>query len=242
MHDMRSPSLLPVLDILKGQVVHAIRGRRNEYRPVQSVLTASTSPLSVAHAIANHQGNTDFYVADLDALQGGEPQLNILRDLMAAGFRLWVDAAVTDVARAKQLGGLGTLQVIIASETLSAETKLRDLIAALGAQRLAFSLDLINGKLLSGPTDWQKLEPKTIAGAVCDFGIRQLIILDLAAVGTDGGPATLPLCRAVHEAHPDLEIISGGGIRGQNDVDAMTAAGVSRVLVATALHRGVALS
>ena len=67
--------ILPVLDIMRGQVVRGVGGRRHEYRPIVSRLTASASPLDVAGAIRAHFGRDEFYLADLDPIAGGGPVL-----------------------------------------------------------------------------------------------------------------------------------------------------------------------
>jgi uncharacterized protein related to proFAR isomerase len=43
--------IIPVVDVLKGIVVHAVRGKRKEYQPLKSVLCASTDPVEVAVAL-----------------------------------------------------------------------------------------------------------------------------------------------------------------------------------------------
>jgi phosphoribosylformimino-5-aminoimidazole carboxamide ribotide isomerase len=60
--------------------------------------------------------------------------------------------------------------------------------------------------------------------------------LDLKS-GRSGVP-TLELCRAVRELSPDVEIITGGGVRGIADLEALERAGVDGVLIASALHDG----
>ena len=40
--------IIPVLDLLGGQVVRGVGGRREAYRPVRSVLTTSSEPRQVA--------------------------------------------------------------------------------------------------------------------------------------------------------------------------------------------------
>lgn len=65
-----------------------------------------------------------------------------------------------------------------------------------------------------------------------------MIVLDLAGVGVDGGVPTLPLCRAIRSEFPDVQVITGGGVRGRGDLQALAAADVDGVLVASALHNG----
>src|SRR5881398_3704297 len=96
---------IPVLDLLGGQVVRGIGGRRHEYRPVVSGLTASSAPLDVARAFAERFGLRELYLADLDAIAGAGPGWATYAGLRAAGFALWVDAGVRDLAQALAVAG-----------------------------------------------------------------------------------------------------------------------------------------
>jgi len=65
-----------------------------------------------------------------------------------------------------------------------------------------------------------------------------MIVLDLAAVGMNQGPATEELCRRLRREYPDLELTTGGGVRGPDDLRRLKDCGVNVVLVASALHDG----
>lgn len=91
-------NLIPVVDLLKGQVVRAVRGDRKAYRPIVSALCASSDPVTVARILCEHCAARQLYVADLDALQGGAVQIAVLADLLRAlpGIELWLDAGLAD--------------------------------------------------------------------------------------------------------------------------------------------------
>ena len=104
------------------------------------------------------------------------------------------------------------------------------------AVRVVFSLDLQHGIPLGSP-DWGP-DPAEIAAEVIRCGVAQLIVLDLAGVGTGTGVPTIPLCRTLRARHgPDVQIITGGGVRDQADLNELEGAGVDGVLVASILHR-----
>ena len=62
--------VVPVLDLKGGVAVHAIRGERHAYAPVQSVLSPSSEPVALARAFQERLGCDACYVADLDAIAG----------------------------------------------------------------------------------------------------------------------------------------------------------------------------
>src|SRR5207237_10172828 len=86
--------ILPVIDLKAGQVVRAIAGRRDEYRPIVSRLTPSSCPFDVALAFRDRFGLHELYVADLDAIAGSTPDFATLDSLRTHGFDCWVDAGV----------------------------------------------------------------------------------------------------------------------------------------------------
>ena len=67
---------------------------------------------------------------------------------------------------------------------------------------------------------------------------QRLEVVDLAGVGVGQGVPTLDLCRRLRAAYPKLELISGGGVRGVDDLKALRDAGCDAALVASALHDG----
>ena len=43
--------LIPVIDLLDGQVVRGVRGERARYRPIESALCRGSEPLAVSRAL-----------------------------------------------------------------------------------------------------------------------------------------------------------------------------------------------
>src|SRR5256886_15295063 len=95
--------ILPVLDLMHGQVVRGIAGRRHEYRPIRSPLTTSAVPLAVARAFREHFGLIELYLADLDAIAGSPPALGTYADLQNDEFKLLIDAGLRSAADAAPL-------------------------------------------------------------------------------------------------------------------------------------------
>ncbi len=232
--------ILPVIDLLAGAVVRGVGGRRDEYRPIQSPLCATPEPLAVAHAIRKKFWLTEFYLADLDAIQGGKPKGEVYRQLTADGFSLWIDAGLetADQVQAYDAVGDGEQTVVAGLETLRSPQELRRLIDRLGDHRVAFSLDLKSGQPLARSGAWHGQSPLQIARLAIEAGVRRLIVLDLAEVGQSRGVGTLELCREIRAVDRGLKIVAGGGVRGPHDLTALADVGCTAALVASALHDG----
>jgi phosphoribosylformimino-5-aminoimidazole carboxamide ribotide isomerase len=234
--------LIPVLDLKGGVVVRGVGGRRDEYRPVRSTLVQSADPIDVASALRETFGFREFYIADLDAIAGDAPHWNVIRELVRRDLRLIVDAGLRTVADGRALFDAGVTRVIAALETSPGPEHLHALLDALGADHVTFSLDMKAGALLMRRESWSEGATGSasaaldVAARVLDGGVRSLIVLDLAGVGESRGVPTLDLCRAVRTMAPDVELITGGGVRHVTDLETLEAAGVNGVLIASALH------
>jgi len=235
--------IIPVIDLLGGQVVRGIGGRRSEYRPIESQLVAGSDPGAIAAAFVKHFGATTCYVADLDAIERGEFDVAAWKAIADAGLRLWLDAGIGSIERRSCVSDwcreyLIDAEFVIGSETLESEQELARLVDQGQAQRLIFSLDLKAGRVLSRIVGWPTLSPMQIAARAVDAGVSRLIVLDLADVGTGGGTRTLDLCRQLRQKYSRLELIAGGGVRRLDDLKRMADTGCTAALVASALHDG----
>src|SRR5690349_1738825 len=146
--------IVPVLDVMHGEVVRGVGGRRDAYRPIVSRLTSSSRPLDVANALASHFGCRELYVADLDAIGGSEPAWPLYSAMREQGFRLWVDAGMRRMTQACRLADAGIDSIIAGLETIRGPAELAEMAKAFG-ERLVFSLDLYRGKPLGDLTPWR---------------------------------------------------------------------------------------
>ena len=235
--------IIPVLDLKGGVAVHAVRGRREDYTPVRSVLAGSAEPVGLARAFSTALGCRECYVADLDAIAGrGDHEITI-RTIAELGLVVWLDAGTTTPQEAERAFRQGAGRVIVGSETLRHPDDLPVIVAAVGRARTphapdcVLSLDLRQGRLLGGSPAVRQLPPLRLADLAWEAGIRVFIVLDLARVGAGGGVDTR-MAHRLRQALPGGEIIVGGGLRNDDDLAEMARQGFDGVLVATALHTG----
>ncbi len=231
--------VIPVLDLKAGQAVLAIAGNRAHYDPVRGILHEGSDPIGLARAFRDRLGLSDLYLADLDAITGAPPALPLYGDLQRLGLNLWVDAGVRFEADVPPLLAAGASVVVLGLETLDGPEALAEVVDRHGPNRLVFSLDLRDGRpLIDTALAWGTSDPRRLVDAVVATGVRRVLLLDLARVGTGQGVGTLTLLAELRTGHSALEWIVGGGVRGPNDLAALSRAGASAVLVGSALHDG----
>ena len=260
--------MLGVIDLVAGRAVHARGGQREGYAPVRAVAGSPIAPgdaLALAWAYVNRLGLAELYAADLDAIMGrlrvqSDPSARRVDDpsdrpggtgctsqdalvarLAACGAPLWLDAGVSSVHQAHHALGLGAARVVVGLETLSSYDALREICAVVGRDRVAFSLDLRDGKPVfaaGAGCDIPSDEPAhLVAARAADAGVGTVVAIDLARVGSGAG-LDLGMIACVRAAVPGLALLAGGGVRGLDDCTRLADCGCDGALVATALHDG----
>jgi phosphoribosylformimino-5-aminoimidazole carboxamide ribotide isomerase len=205
---------------------------------VISRLTASAAPRDVAHAVRDHFGYTELYIADLDALAGSSPGLATFRMLARDGFSLWVDAGIAQASEADALIAAGVTTVIAGLESIARPQVLAELLQRHTAQRVMFSLDLKGGQPWPLQPGWRSHDALSLAAEALDQGVQRMLVLDLARVGMNSGTGTEALCTEIAARFPHVDLAAGGGIHSAADLRSLQKAGVRSALIASALHDG----
>jgi phosphoribosylformimino-5-aminoimidazole carboxamide ribotide isomerase len=228
--------VIPVVDVLGGIVVHAVRGKRRKYQPLKSIFCASTDPLEVTAAL-KALGFDELYVADLDAITGSPPNFPLFKKIASkTGLELMVDAGVTSLVAAEELLDNGVSKIIIGTETLLSTAFVADAVASFGSEKVIVSLDLMGRRVLSRLQLDTAAEPMTLLREFLNMDVSQIIVLDLAKVGSGEGVNKPFLKNILREI--EAEVFVGGGVHDINDLLELKEIGVFGVLVATALYMG----
>jgi len=230
--------IIPVIDIRNGIAVRAVAGDRSKYRAIESQMTVNSDPTNLLKALKRHLSSSACYVADLDAIERQQMNRCTIAEMERTGVSLIVDAGVTTVEQIETLFEIGVDRVVLSSESINDLTQLESMIGSFDPALLIFSIDLKNRNLLVGDPRWDGKPPLELARFVFERGLRQLIVLDLAAVGTGHGVPTLELCQQIKSTLPGITLISGGGVASAQCVVQAARAGLDGLLIASALHDG----
>jgi len=213
--------VIPVIDLMAGQVVRARMGERDAYRPIATPLAATPDPVDVAAGLLRLAPFPTLYVADLDAIRGIGDNFAALAQLCAAfpGLALWIDNGAADAKALEATRAYG-------APVLGSESQ-RDSALVAATPDALLSLDF-RGDAFEGPPDLL---------AKSELWPEQLIVMTLGRVGSGAGPdlARLAEIRALAGAR---RLYAAGGVRNGADLAALARAGAVGVLVASALHDG----
>ncbi len=222
--------IIPAIDILQGQVVHARPGARKDYLPIQSSLSDAAAPEAIIDALLDLFPFKIIYLADLDAIRERRSEVNkhlICRLLLKyPQISFWLDAGIDGTHSLPDHRDTGCCRPIYGTENKLHHRELDKLIAA--RPELIISLDCTaagltgNTDILDDTTHW----PDTI------------IIMSLHKVGSGSGP-DIGALNQVKRPLGDRNIFAAGGIRNKRDLQQLHENGFAGGLIATALHNGV---
>jgi len=215
--------IIPVIDLMDGCVVHAKKGQRDHYKPMQTPLCSGSSPHAVIDGLMALHGFKTLYVADLDALMGVGDHHELLGCLQRdyPGLQFWIDQGLPPSAL--PASGLNC-RPVIGSESLDGKSPL--LLTSLGREFI-LSLDFIGEDLVGGTG--------LLEG--CGLWPDTVIIMSLSRVGSGEGPDFLRL-EQFRTQMPEKNFIAAGGVRDVDDLYRLDGLGVGGVLLASALHLG----
>ncbi len=216
-----------VLDIFNSIVVHAIRGRREEYKPVSDF--SRVCDTSDAVEIVRRLRPAEVYAADLNRIRGIGDNFPVIRELsrycrtiLSCGVR-----SPEDVSNGLMIADTVTIGTENADFNVIREAcELND------SKRIDVNIDLMENKILTNTR--LSLTPLEAVEELNDYPISHLIIIDLSRVGTEGG-INIDLLEDVVSCS-DHPIIFGGGVRDRSDLETLREIGVRGGLVATAIH------
>jgi len=214
--------IIPVIDIRQNKVVHAVKGQRQNYRPLQTCLCDSHSADDIVQAFIDTYPFKTIYIADLDAIHGTSNNEHLIEQLLNKfqSVSFWVDQGISS---AIELKIQSRRQHVIGSETNISPETLNELFTS--SLEIILSLDFQTKTFLGH----QDLLEKT------DLWPEKIIIMSLSHVGSNNGP-DYKLISDIQKIAGDRKIYVAGGVRHEDDLQTLNDMGIDGVLLATALH------
>ncbi len=217
--------VIPVIDVQHGQAVHAVRGARAGYRPLQTPLAEGSDPVAVALGLRSLFAFPVLYLADLDGIEGRGRNAALPEALAEAlpGVEFWIDDGAPVRDALQNLSGVNAVPVL-GSEGLRSEADVAAL-RALPPDRYVLSLDFKDDRFDGAP------------GVLAEAAAwpQRVIVMTLARVGSGEGPDIGKISAIVARAGARA-VYAAGGVRHAGDVETLRSAGAAGVLVASALH------
>ncbi len=229
--------IIPVIDILNSQAVHAIKGEREKYKPLKSVIINGSNPTRIALKLKNEYLFNELYIADLDAILQSKPNITILSKILdISGVEIMIDPGIKTKEDVEKYIKLNLKSLILGLETLRDINVIRECLKLFDTNKVVVSVDMYNGIIKTNIKEFKNQDILEIVRKIEDLGVANIILLDLFKVGQKmGGISALYL--KVREQF-NGEILVGGGIKDIQDIKEYKSNNFSGVLIGTALHDG----
>ncbi len=219
---------IPVLDLSKGVVVHAVAGNRERYQAIRSDICTSPDPLEVISGLLKVFDFKSLYIADLDALEQLGHHCDVIESICHTfpGLEIWIDTGYLLIERYLHKNNLKNLRIILSSESLPSIAAYSSILNQYIHHNFILSLDykadclLGLQELLQYKEQWPK----------------DVIVLNLDSVGAEQG-CQFPSELNQNELTDGFNIFYGGGIKHISEIKYLKSIGFAGALVSTALHK-----
>ena len=228
--------IIPVIDLMQGQVVHAKFGLRSQYQPIQSTLCNGSAPLIIVAALLELYPFQTLYIADLDAILGAGHHTELIAQI-AENFpqlTLWIDSGIRQVnARGlypSNLDQSNRIKPVVGSENIANLQDYRAISYACESQHI-LSLDYSATSAMG----------ISALHSSARFWPDDTICMTLNAVGSTQGVDNEKLSALIklnQARKKPSRLYAAGGVRDIDDIQQLNKLGITGVLIATALHSG----
>jgi phosphoribosylformimino-5-aminoimidazole carboxamide ribotide isomerase len=234
---MHSFRIIPVIDLLNTEAVHAVKGERDKYKPLKSKLIDTSNPIKIINIIKQKLGLFEIYIADLDSIINRKPNLDLLTKILEIpDVKIMLDPGIISKNDLQRFSELKINKLILGLETINNIDLIKEAITIMGKKKIIVSIDMYQEKILSNIMELKNQNPIQIVSQLEKIGIKELILLDLFRVGQKvGGLPTLYLnIRKEFQG----SILIGGGVKDSNDLLNLYKNGFNGALIATSLYDG----
>jgi len=226
--------IIPVLDILNSEVVHAKKGERTKYKPLKSKILDSSNPIIAVKKLADKFHFDEIYIADLDSIVKRKPNLELISLILKmVNIKVILDPGITNYEDIMLFSNFNLFKLIIGIETVENYDVIKDGVKKFGQNEIVLSIDMFQGKLKSKLDIFNPLE---LMSLLEHLGVKEIILLDLFRVGQKIGGIP-PLYLKIREIFSG-DILVGGGIKDFNDILNYKKNNFSGVLIGTAFYDG----
>jgi len=116
---MKKFKVIPVIDILNSEAVHAIKGEREKYKPLKSVLIKSSNPIEIIKEIKCKTLIHEVYIADLDAIIRRKPNYSMLTKILKVPeIKVMIDPGIILAKNILEYSKFSLDSLILGLETL----------------------------------------------------------------------------------------------------------------------------
>ncbi|MDR0912705.1 MAG: HisA/HisF family protein [Methanobrevibacter sp.] len=222
--------IVPVMDLINTIAVSGKSGERKTYKPLNSIYSHDSNPVSIAHALKINNFN-EIYIADLDLIERKGNNLQQVK-LINSIIPVMLDCGIRNFDEFKFFLDFA-YKLIIATETLDSIDELHKIFNKFPKERIVVSVDIKDNELYSKSENFN-LSLDEFINELESLNPNEIILLDISKVGTFSGVNQKLISKF---STLNEKIVLGGGIT-KEDLELMDDLGVKKVLIGSAIHNG----
>ena len=225
---MQKMKIIPVLDLYKGFVVHAVKGDRKNYKPIDSRLCNSSDPLQIIKGLLANYNFKCVYIADLDALESQGNNIKTIESIIYSypKLEIWLDTGDKLIQYYLDTHSTDQVRIILSTESIRSLSSYKHYLDSNPNHKFILSIDYISGKIL-GPDELIQSQ---------SYWPSDVLVLNLDRVGSNKG-IQIPEIINSNTLMKRFNIFYGGGVKNLSDLNDLKSIGVTGALVSTALHK-----
>ena len=222
--------IIPAIDLIDGRCVRLTRGDYGQKKVYDG------APVEMAQRYAD-AGVSRIHLVDLDGAKAGEPRnLKVLEAIASAvSCQLEWGGGIAHSEALQAVFDAGATHAIAGSVAALKPELFEQWLQRYGA-RMILGADVRDGRI--AVKGWLEQVPVTIEDLVRRFlplGLKESIVTDISRDGMLQGPSTA-LYQRLQSAFPELSFTVSGGISSMEDIRALDAIGLKKVIVGKALY------
>jgi phosphoribosylformimino-5-aminoimidazole carboxamide ribotide isomerase len=223
-------AIIPAVDVLGDEAVRLRQGRYDE------VVNRPGDPVTVAAGLAR-AGASLIHLVDLDGARSGRVRPELVARVLEAArpARVQASGGIRSLADAEALLAAGAARVVVGTAAFAAPDAAVACASALG-ERLVVAVDVRDGRVkVAGWTEDGGLPVEDAVRRCAAAGVPRILCTAVERDGTLAGPDLDLLGRVCTGGVP---VLAAGGIRSEDDLRAVEAAGCEGAIVGRALLEG----
>jgi len=225
--------LIPAIDLMNGKIVRLTRGDPETAK----VYDQFGTPLEAAKRWRD-EGAAKLHIIDLDAAFGTGNNHAVITEIAAnVALPIQVGGGIRSFGTAASLFKTGISQVILGALAFSEPSAIGKIQKRFGADSIIVALDNRDGWVMV--QGWKTATGLGVEKALVKFtelGVRTFLVTSIAQDGMLSGPDLETLKQACQ--HPNVKVISAGGIGSINDLTALKRIGAQGAVIGKALYEG----
>lgn len=224
--------IIPAIDLIEGRCVRLTRGDYGQKKVYDG------APADLARRYAD-TGIRRIHLVDLDGAKAGEPRnLKVLEAIASAvDCELEWGGGIAHTEALKSVFQAGATHAI-AGSVAALKPELFEEWLGLFGKAMILGADVRDGRI--AVKGWLEQVPVTIDDLVKRFlhlGLKECIVTDISRDGMLEGPSTA-LYQRLQSAFTELSFTVSGGISSMDDICALDAMDLKKVIVGKALYEG----